>query len=114
MTAGLPVRTLTHSGAHGHAHPRLRFATDSILARTVPTPCFAVTLRASPKGRLDHTPLHSLIPRAATYRARDAVGSPPQRTAGTVHIREVPHVQFNFALIYSVPESNTGRSISGV
>jgi len=46
-------------------------------SRCLPHPVRAASL-ARPQGSLDRTWPHSLIPSGATYRARDAVGSPLQ------------------------------------
>jgi hypothetical protein len=72
-----------------------------------------VMLAASPRY-LDKAKLKSLN---LTPAARDAFGisgDPQVRHCSMPQFREAPHVQFNFALIYSASRIEMGRSFSGV
>ena len=110
MTAGLPVRTLTYSGASDHA-PGSRFAPILALAPLL-LPLIAGLDRL--QGYLDKVQRDSLTSDAATTRPRDAVATSDGLCARNGAMREAPPVQFNFALIYSVLETYAGRSFSGV
>jgi len=63
---------------------------------------------------LDKTTHHLLTAGAADALARDGLGSPRASCEASARIREAAHVQFNSALIYSVPGLDLGRSFSGL
>jgi hypothetical protein len=66
---------------------------------------------------LDKAKLESLNGISAAAARRDAFGNsdaPARPRAATAQFREPSHVQFNFALIYSVSRIEMGRSFSGV
>jgi hypothetical protein len=117
MTAGLPVRTLTHSDCAGHAQLLGSDApTDPSRAAPGARLPSAKVLRPH-AGHLDRAKLHSLWFGNASCAARDALGSPDSRRRGlqtSTRFREAPHVKFDSALIYSAPGFKTGRSFSGV
>ena len=70
-----------------------------------------------PVDYLDKAKLKSLSGTTAAGTHRDAFGSsdaPWRPRSATAQFREASHVQFNFALIYSVSRNEMGRSFSGV
>src|SRR4029077_74342 len=106
--SGVAVRTLTYSGATGHA-ARVRLERP---IRRAPATCGSEAFRL--QKRLDKTTHHWLICGVADALARHGFRSSRSLCAASVRIREPAHVQFNSALIYSGSQNDAGRSFSGV
>src|SRR5215472_4137537 len=95
-TAGLPVRTLTHSAARSHALQRVRFSRSprSRVFLAIVWLCASLHKDAA----LDKAQRFWLTRRARSQRMTSSMFAAARRVAAP-KIRETPHVQFNFALL---------------